>query len=733
MIQFTTMSETLFGDGVTEVSHFFYADDAVFLCDWSLENVRRGTTSRLVVVLTEFPFEKITRWKTKTLSIGGRLTLIKSILGSIESYFMSLFPAPNTVLKDLEEFLYQIRPWHRATYRFLGGPWAWIYACAVALRANCLLIFALDDARAIDVQWAKRLVLLVCLFYSKGAEGGVETEQWEAISALIQAFAISPQHDKLRWTLDSSDEFSVSPARYFLDGRSLFSGGSVTFRIFRSSSGPNHEQNSSLETYYRQIPFEIYVLEDKDIIEGGRLTLIKSILGNIGSYFMSLFPTPTTVLKDLEGMRARFFWGADVGEKKLHWVSWSRVMASRLEGGLGVGSLFSLNRAMLFKWFWRFFHNPNALWVSVIRALHGHCGRLRDLSMVGAHSGPWKGIISALIQLKDRGDGLQDFCQIRVGNGQLTDFWRDTWLGSTPLFLQFSRIFALDDSQAISVAKRLRIGWVASSLRREPRGGVETEQWEAISALIQAFVISPQHDKLRWTLDSSDEFSVSPARYFLDGRSLFSGGSSTRWNNFVPIKLNILLWRIGLAGIPTRDNLVSRGIVLNTSLCPVCCTSLETVEHVFAMFLRMDALSFAVYGVPFGWWNVPIPSPASVDSFINWADQSKLSVMQQKCFDVVICTAFWVLWNFRNSFIVKPRKSNIFDDIVSKSFFWLCNQRKNYVPLKATVGTKFGWSLAKKESISSLTMERDPTISLGCESKNLEREDSVMYVYSSVF
>ncbi|GKF25374.1 hypothetical protein Tco_0081268 [Tanacetum coccineum] len=42
------------GDGVTEVSHFFYADDAVFLCDWSLENVRRGTTSRLVVVLVRF-------------------------------------------------------------------------------------------------------------------------------------------------------------------------------------------------------------------------------------------------------------------------------------------------------------------------------------------------------------------------------------------------------------------------------------------------------------------------------------------------------------------------------------------------------------------------------------------------------------------------------------------------------------------------------------------------------
>ncbi|PWA92790.1 glycosyltransferase family 92 [Artemisia annua] len=232
-------------------------------------------------------------------------------------------------------------------------------------------------------------------------------------------------------------------------------------------------------------------------------------------------------------------------------------------------------------------------------------------------------------------------------------------------------------SEVISVAERMRIGWASSSLRREPRGGVETEQWEAISALIQAFIFSPQQDRLQWTLDSSDEFSVSSARSFLDGRLLFSGGCSTRWNNFVPIKLNILLWRIALARIPSRDNLVSRGIVLESTLCPVCSTSLETVEHVFADCVELRGIWSNISR----WWNVPTPSHVSVDSLINWADHSKLSVLQRKCFDAVICTAFWVLWKFRNSFIfdsVKPRKSNIFDDIVSRSFFWLCNRRKNY-------------------------------------------------------
>ena len=82
---------------------------------------------------------------------------------------------------------------------------------------------------------------------------------------------------------------------------------------------------------------------------GGRLTLIKSVLGSIGTYFMSVFSVPVTVLKNLESLRARFFWGADQGEKRMHWMRWDRVLTSQEEGGLGIGSLFSFNRAMLFK------------------------------------------------------------------------------------------------------------------------------------------------------------------------------------------------------------------------------------------------------------------------------------------------------------------------------------------------------------------------------------------------
>jgi hypothetical protein len=43
-------------------------------------------------------------WKKIYLSKGGRLTLIKSMLSSILTYFLSLFPLPAGIAKRLERF-----------------------------------------------------------------------------------------------------------------------------------------------------------------------------------------------------------------------------------------------------------------------------------------------------------------------------------------------------------------------------------------------------------------------------------------------------------------------------------------------------------------------------------------------------------------------------------------------------------------------------------------------------
>ncbi|GKD00277.1 RNA-directed DNA polymerase, eukaryota, partial [Tanacetum coccineum] len=94
----------------------------------------------------------------------------------------------------------------------------------------------------------------------------------------------------------------------------------------------------------------------KTLFIGGRFTLTKSV---------------------------QFFRGVEPGTRKVAWFSWDSVVASKDVGCLGVSTFFAMNCALLFKWIWRFKVQPEAMWVSAIKAIHGRLGNLdRGVKMV---------------------------------------------------------------------------------------------------------------------------------------------------------------------------------------------------------------------------------------------------------------------------------------------------------------------------------------------------------------
>jgi hypothetical protein len=77
--------------------------------------------------------------------------------------------------------------------------------------------------------------------------------------------------------------------------------------------------------------------------KGGRVTLIKSTLANLHTYFLSLFPLSASVGACIEKLQRDFLWGGIGDEFKYHLVSWSKVCNPISEGGLGIRNLVKFN------------------------------------------------------------------------------------------------------------------------------------------------------------------------------------------------------------------------------------------------------------------------------------------------------------------------------------------------------------------------------------------------------
>ncbi|GJR31199.1 RNA-directed DNA polymerase, eukaryota [Tanacetum coccineum] len=119
-------------NSLVNLTHLFYADDALFIGQWSDSNIdtlvhvldcfhrasglrinmckskimccsmsgklgRRDVEAKVLALLS--------KWKMKTLSIGGRFTLLKAVLGSMPIFHMSIYKVPINVLKSLESFV----------------------------------------------------------------------------------------------------------------------------------------------------------------------------------------------------------------------------------------------------------------------------------------------------------------------------------------------------------------------------------------------------------------------------------------------------------------------------------------------------------------------------------------------------------------------------------------------------------------------------------------------------
>nr|GFA43030.1 RNA-directed DNA polymerase, eukaryota, reverse transcriptase zinc-binding domain protein [Tanacetum cinerariifolium] len=91
----------------------------------------------------------------------------------------------------------------------------------------------------------------------------------------------------------------------------------------------------------------------------------------------------------------------------------------------------------------------------------------------------------------------------------------------------------------------------------ESRDG-EMKQFRALSIVIEGVLLHDMVDRWKWILEGSGEFSVASARKFIDNSRLTGSLKKTRWIKMVPIKVNILAWKVQFDLLPTHLNLSRR-------------------------------------------------------------------------------------------------------------------------------------------------------------------------------
>ncbi|GJV74181.1 RNA-directed DNA polymerase, eukaryota, reverse transcriptase zinc-binding domain protein [Tanacetum coccineum] len=157
------------------------------------------------------------------------------------------------------------------------------------------------------------------------------------------------------------------------------------FAYLGSKVGGNMSRIKSWDEIVDKMVDRLSKWKMKTLSIGGRLTLLKAVLGSMPIYHMSIFKVPMKVLQRMESIRSRFFSVVDLNSKKSIWVKWSKVLCSKEKGGLGVSSLYALNRALMCKWVWRFTTQKNLLWTRVIKAIHGEDGKNGSGFKVGSY------------------------------------------------------------------------------------------------------------------------------------------------------------------------------------------------------------------------------------------------------------------------------------------------------------------------------------------------------------
>ncbi|XP_071916173.1 uncharacterized protein [Coffea arabica] len=357
-------------------------------------------------------------------------------------------------------------------------------------------------------------------------------------------------------------------------------------------------KNSVFRFIKENLMTKIQSWKGKLLSNAGKEVLLKSVATALPSYAMSVFRLSKSLCKELSGLMARFWWGNDQGEKRMHWKKWTDLAERKVNDGLGFRDLLSFNEALLAKQVWRILTCPNLLVSKVMKSRYFPNSNIFESKVKARASWIWQSLHSSL-EMLDSGMWKQ------VGDGSTVEIWKDRWVECSksgrvsspkPNGYQLTKVCNLIKGRQ----------WNKDIIQ----GLFAKEESEAIMSI--PLSVFQMKDRFKWKYTAnvcystkSDYARAKERIKEISEKNKAQDNSSTNkerskvWNQFwglnIKHKIKHFLWKCLHCILPTNEEIFRR-TGKGDPLCKCCGEEQETTEHAL-LLCKARKLAWATFPV----------------------------------------------------------------------------------------------------------------------------------------
>lgn len=386
---------------------------------------------------------------------------------------------------------------------------------------------------------------------------------------------------------------------------------------------------------------------------GGKEVLLKSVAMAMPVFAMSVFKLPKTTCQNLTSAMANFWWNAQEGKNKLHWVSWDRMCLDKRNGGLGFKNIEKFNQSLLAKQGWRLLMDPESLCARVLRSRYYPAGEFLAASIGARPSYAWRSILFGRELLVK---GLRR----NVGSGESINVWLEKWLfvavPVAPMRKQI--IFDLD----------LRVcDLICPQTKTWDRGKLEEVFFPSDIELVMK--IKPtfgQKDSYEWVHNRWGAYSVKSGYWLacsLDQSEVknlalckpsLNDVRSKIWEVKTVPKIKIFMWKAMSNALAVSEELRGRGIKVDPR-CQSCGEVGEDINHVL-FTCSMARVVWATSGFPF-----PPRGFENQSLYENFNYLFMCGKNKEVPKDLVVCFPWilWMIWKNKNAFVFEGKEYDV--------------------------------------------------------------------------